>query len=152
MTPSSLVVAFASRGIALSVKGDRISVNAPKGQTTPEDIEVLRQHKAGLLAYLAEQSAATSEPTTSAPRPLPWRPIVGGWPLSYRQRWGDRANALQDEGLSWHEAERLAFEELGGQLDDEPARPFPDPGGVPAWTRDPSLSVSMSDVRASIDH
>jgi hypothetical protein len=41
-----------------------------------------------------------------------WRPTVARWPIDRRQAWGDRANALQDAGLNWKEAERTAFEEF----------------------------------------
>ena len=44
--------------------------------------------------------------------PLPWRDHVGGWTIERRQAWGDRANDLQDGGLSWREAESQAFDEV----------------------------------------
>ena len=45
-----------------------------------------------------------------------WRPTVARWPIDRRQAWGDRANALQDAGLDWKEAERMAFEEIMADL------------------------------------
>jgi hypothetical protein len=41
-----------------------------------------------------------------------WRGTIARWPIDRRQKWGDRANELQDAGFGWKEAERVAFEEL----------------------------------------
>jgi hypothetical protein len=46
-----------------------------------------------------------------------WRSSISLWPLRRRQWWGDRANELQDAGLHWKEAERVAFEEIMEELD-----------------------------------
>jgi len=46
-----------------------------------------------------------------------WRPSVSLWPIQRRQRWGDRANELQDSGLPWKDAERVAFEEIMEGID-----------------------------------
>jgi hypothetical protein len=37
---------------------------------------------------------------------------MAGWPVAWRQQWGERANALEDTGLSWRDAERQAFDEM----------------------------------------
>ena len=56
---------------------------------------------------------------------VPWRSVVARWPIDRRQKWGDRANQLQDAGLGWKDAERVAFHELrplgraGGDDDGE---------------------------------
>lgn len=50
--------------------------------------------------------------TTQVPSRLFWRASVAQWPLDRRQRWGDRANELQDDGFGWKDAERVAFEEI----------------------------------------
>jgi hypothetical protein len=56
-----------------------------------------------------EPSRATEpEPCTR----LFWRATVSRWSIERRQAWGDRANALQDAGLGWKDAERTAFEEI----------------------------------------
>jgi hypothetical protein len=49
------------------------------------------------------------------------------WPDEWRERWGRRANALEEAGLPWHEAEAQAFVEVWnerralGSTDPEPA-------------------------------
>jgi hypothetical protein len=43
---------------------------------------------------------------------VPWRSVVARWPIDRRQKWGDRANQLQDAGHGWKDAERIAFHEL----------------------------------------
>ena len=45
--------------------------------------------------------------------------IAGSWPTgptSWRERWGRRANDLEDSGLSWRDAEGRAFVEIYGQV------------------------------------
>ena len=43
---------------------------------------------------------------------LPWRQRLEDWPDLWRERWGLRANALEDGGMSWIEAERQAWNEV----------------------------------------
>lgn len=43
--------------------------------------------------------------------PLPWREPLARWPDEWRERWGHRANALEDQGLGWKDAEEQAFTE-----------------------------------------
>jgi hypothetical protein len=57
-----------------------------------------------------DEAAETAESETLSR--LFWRVSVGRWPIERRQRWGNRANELQDAGLDWKEAERVAFEEI----------------------------------------
>lgn len=53
--------------------------------------------------------------------PLPWRLVIASrWPADAHEEWGCRVDFLQDAGHSWHEAERLAFEEMtGGPVSQE---------------------------------
>jgi hypothetical protein len=44
--------------------------------------------------------------------PLAYRGVVAEWPIEWRERWGHRANALEDSGLSWRDAETQAFVEV----------------------------------------
>ena len=41
--------------------------------------------------------------------PLAYRGVVAEWPVELRERWGHRANALEESGLSWRDAEAQAF-------------------------------------------
>ena len=44
--------------------------------------------------------------------PLAYRGVVAEWPVEWRERWGKRANALEEQhGLSWRDAETQAFVE-----------------------------------------
>lgn len=41
----------------------------------------------------------------------PWRPLLEKWPEEWRERWGHRANELEEAGMSMYEAEKLAWNE-----------------------------------------
>jgi hypothetical protein len=38
--------------------------------------------------------------------------VVADWPLEWREQWGRRANALEENGLAWRDAETQAFVEV----------------------------------------
>jgi hypothetical protein len=44
--------------------------------------------------------------------PLAYRRVVGEWPIDLREKWGRRANELEESGLSWRDAETQAFIEV----------------------------------------
>jgi hypothetical protein len=48
--------------------------------------------------------------------PLAYRGVVAEWPVEWRERWGRRANALEEKGLSWRDAEAQAFIEVWGEV------------------------------------
>jgi hypothetical protein len=63
--------------------------------------------------------------TPAAPSLLPWRRQLAGWPDEWRERWGVRANALEDEGLAWRDAEQQAFiETLKAKREAAEAKPI----------------------------
>jgi hypothetical protein len=37
---------------------------------------------------------------------------VAAWPVAWRERWGRRANELEETGLTWRDAEAQAFIEV----------------------------------------
>jgi hypothetical protein len=43
--------------------------------------------------------------------PPAYRSVVAGWADNWRERWGRRANELEESGLSWRDAEAQAFVE-----------------------------------------
>jgi hypothetical protein len=43
---------------------------------------------------------------------FPYRTALANWPDEWRERWGHRANALEERGMSWHDAEAQAFFEI----------------------------------------
>jgi hypothetical protein len=60
--------------------------------------------------------AAEAAPTSADPpggAGESYRATLAGWPLRWRERWGRRANALEDLGLGWRSAELRAFREVG---------------------------------------
>ncbi|WP_165227145.1 hypothetical protein [Aquisphaera insulae] len=48
--------------------------------------------------------------------PLAYRSIIAEWPIDRRERWGLRANELEDTGLSWRDAETQAFVEAWNEM------------------------------------
>ncbi len=54
--------------------------------------------------------------------PPVYRGVIAGWPQGWRERWGRRANELEDAGLSWRDAEARAFVEVWGLLRQESAK------------------------------
>ena len=48
--------------------------------------------------------------------PLAYRSVVAGWPVEFRELWGQRANELEETGLSWRDAETQAFVEVWPQF------------------------------------
>jgi hypothetical protein len=51
--------------------------------------------------------------------PPAYRGVVAGWPQGWRERWGRRANELEEAGLSWRDAEAQAFVEVWNQVRQE---------------------------------
>lgn len=48
--------------------------------------------------------------------PLAYRHVVADWPVEWRERWGRRANELEEAGLPWRDAEAQAFVEVWNAL------------------------------------
>jgi hypothetical protein len=44
--------------------------------------------------------------------PLAYRGVVAEWPIDLREKWGRRANELEESGLTWRDAETQAFIEV----------------------------------------
>jgi site-specific DNA-methyltransferase (adenine-specific) len=111
-------------GVRLSLRGDRLVADAPAGSLTGEIKAALLAHKPALVALLARGNDRTDaagppagEPTRPArpdgwgppPADRSWRRIVAHWPIEWRERWGRRANELQDRGQPWDAAEWIAY-------------------------------------------
>jgi hypothetical protein len=54
--------------------------------------------------------------------PLAYRGVVAEWPVEWRERWGRRANALEEKGLSWRDAEAQAFIDVWGDVRTQESR------------------------------
>jgi hypothetical protein len=64
--------------------------------------------------------------------PPAYRGVVAGWPQGWRERWGRRANELEETGLSWRDAEAQAFVEVWNHVRQERgAGATPPPGPDP---------------------
>jgi hypothetical protein len=61
-------------------------------------------------------SPARSDGPGPPPADRSWRIVVARWPVEWRERWGQRANELQDRGEPWDHAEWIAFNELAPDL------------------------------------
>lgn len=97
-------------GLRVWTEGDRLKVRGPRAAA---DLALrLLARKAEVMAALEPKPAVTPWP----PRPAE----LARWPVSLRQRWGERANALEATGLSWREAERRAFDEIKAEAEAGP--------------------------------
>jgi hypothetical protein len=77
-------------------------------------------------ADVASRFRRLADKTNAPPpvfHPLAYRGVVAEWPVEWRERWGRRANALEDNGLSWRDAETQAFVEVWNQLRVQQAAP-----------------------------
>lgn len=101
MTPSELMAELTSRGVRLSVRGDRLQYDAPAGVMTPDLTARLKRHKHELLALLTAKTvpaAGGGQPESHADRETrrflavcrPW-PDGRGW---YDPAQGEIAEAL----------------------------------------------------------
>jgi hypothetical protein len=77
---------------------------------------------------VAEIPAVSRRRSVEAPssppifHPLAYRGVVAAWPVEWRERWGRRANELEESGLSWRDAETQAFVEVWNlRRQDRPA-------------------------------
>ncbi len=48
-------------------------------------------------------------PADKSKKGLPWRSIVGAWPVALREKWGRLANDLAEAGMEWPSDEAEAF-------------------------------------------
>jgi hypothetical protein len=67
------------------------------------------------LASVAQSSEQALAPPPIF-HPLAYRGVVANWPIEWRERWGRRANSLEENGLTWRDAETQAFVEVWHQL------------------------------------
>jgi hypothetical protein len=57
-----------------------------------------------------------SNPPAPVFHPLAYRGVVAEWPVEWRERWGRLANAYEEKGLSWRDAEAQAFVEVWSEV------------------------------------
>ncbi|WP_406699149.1 hypothetical protein V5E97_09745 [Singulisphaera sp. Ch08] len=121
------------RGVNLAESEGRLAVDSPREAFTPELREALIAHKVEILGLLKSEAKSPAERPTSSldatnsespqqnvpfhswpPRPKQ----LASWPLKKRERWGRRANQLEDEGLGWRTAEHKAYLEVAAGRDE----------------------------------
>ena len=68
MTTLDLLTDLRARGVLLTVRGDRLAYDAPVGVVTPDLRELLKAHKAALLAILVDSSPPRPIPATEGPQ------------------------------------------------------------------------------------
>ena len=102
MTALDLLQQLHKRGVILTPSPDgTVCCRAPKGVLTPELLHEMRQHKAALLALLAQSTPAHESPTpalrtqTTCPAPL----IEERWDLPPCRQCGGRARWLNDNRI-----------------------------------------------------
>jgi hypothetical protein len=139
MTLPQLQSRLVRLGIILSALEDELVVDAPVGVLTPDLKAALVTHKAALLGQL----------TGVVPRSAPsagagWRQRVACWPVEWRQRWADRAEACQAAGTAWDAAEWRAFQETIEEINGADAR------GELIALAGPSESISDIDAADAI--
>ena len=159
MTALALIAHLAGRGLMLSIERARLRV-APASLLTDEDRRLIRRSREELFALLSERARTrTSEPgpwsteppavesvaavgRTRASMVLHHRPdSLARWPIPDRQRWGELANQMEAEGVSWQEAERRAYETVRGEReaagrsgDFVKIEEYPTPEPFPQWS------------------
>jgi hypothetical protein len=159
MTLPELHAVLDRLGVELTARGDKLHYKAKSGSLTPEIKASLAAHKRALLALLVRADDGTdpagppaSEPPepvgSDGPGPPPadrgWRGQIARWPIPWRERWGYRANELQDRGEPWDAAEWIAYGELVPEVADAERR-----GEVVC--ADPPSGLSDAEAVAAID-
>jgi hypothetical protein len=111
MGAGGLLALLQSRGITLATSGNSLVVDHT-GALADADRELIRAHKTTLLAMLSSPTEAAPQPELPGcipPNPIPapcvWRDNLAWWPIPWRQKSADRAEALQVAGKPWQDAE-----------------------------------------------
>ena len=65
MTATRLLDALRTKGVQLTVEGDQLAIDAPKGVLTDDVRQAIRTQKAALLALLAQPAPAHDTPATA---------------------------------------------------------------------------------------
>ena len=75
MTATDLLRDLKARDVVLTANGDRLRVNAPRGELVADDWERLRRHKLDLLAALAPAPPAPEPELSPEDLPADWREL-----------------------------------------------------------------------------
>jgi len=112
VTVAALLAGLARRGVQLAADGDQLLVDHPDGELTPADLDMLREHKAELLALLRQPAVSQTECRlyVPAPDPVTVRDVLGPAPAAAD------LEALHHELACalWDLRERCASRQVGG--------------------------------------
>jgi hypothetical protein len=126
--------------IGVTIKAPRVAPRGARGEISAWPPPWMTENVVPAEAVSAPEALSPTiaevVPATSKP-PWPPRPVeLAEWPTDLRQRWGELANRLEDEGVPFPESERQAFMQvnaesasLGRNLDHGCTRPDGSTGG-----------------------
>ncbi len=143
MTAREMLAKLEADDVRLTIKGDRLVLNAPRGTLSPERIEDLRPYKPALMALVAEREVeqANSEPVRDSfddivedaqrfqreGKPGPWgaftmsdaalQAVVGDLPLALRDELDLRIGIYRRDGLPEDQGLRIAIFLLADEND-----------------------------------
>jgi len=144
MTARELLASLESDGVQLSIKGDRLVLNAPKGVLSPSRIEEIRPYKPELLAIVAErrgEPASEDAPERDSfddivedarrfqreGKPVPWgaftmsdgelNSAIGGLAQEFRADFDLRIGIYRRDGLPEDHGRRIALFLLSSEHD-----------------------------------
>ncbi len=86
------------------------------GDETGGDTDTPATLPAASTRSATPRGAVKVHPPAPVFHPLAYRGVVAEWSLDWRELWGRRANALEDQGLSWRDAEAQAFIEVWNEI------------------------------------
>jgi hypothetical protein len=145
MSAIELLNSLVGRGLSLAVQGEKLRV-VPASLLTDEDRGQIRLHRAELVDLIpVRASSELAPPPKTKPKASERSPgsycrpkELAYWPIPDRQRWGELANELEDQGTPWQEAETAAFEIVKAERKKEGEiflfiQDLPDLDPFPAW-------------------
>jgi hypothetical protein len=84
-----------------------------KSEQPPSDLltETTETQTAVSVSNVSDSHQVSPDFTAPVLDPPSWRACIAVWPIPWRQKWADRAEAHQVAGLAWDVAEHQAFQE-----------------------------------------
>ena len=102
-----------------------MSVSRPKTRKASQRLSRKIQQSFSDLLTPSDESEPEAFPNADF-KSFPYRVALANWPDEWRERWGHRANFLEETGMDWQEAESQAFVEVQAQRRNEVGiRPIP---------------------------
>ncbi len=106
-----------SRGMSLDVEDGQLVVEYD--EISESDRDLIRAYRRDLIAILTSSAAVSPGPRKTPPIPsgYSWREVVAWWPVEWRQRWADLAEARAGlrGPMGSGRVDRLPRDRQGGQ-------------------------------------